>query len=149
MNENNKDAYVRVVCRHKGFSNITDLDKETKNYKLQTIIDKNCEIIYQRHNPTVYFEDLKTKRFTGFNLKWEYCFSSNDTKYMKTFSNLYTVKKSKYFIAIANMVYEANISKHKQIWVLASDRPPANLATRCEAKKLLLQHELSPLYIRT
>ena len=110
--ENNKDAYVRVVCRHKGFSNITDLDKETKNYKLQTIIDKNCEIIYQRHNPTVYFEDLKTKRFTRFNLKWEYCFSSNDTKYMKTFSNLYTVKKSKYFIAIANMVYEANISKH-------------------------------------
>ena len=91
--EDNNFAKITVVCRHKGFLNITELDKGTKNYKLQTMIDKNCEITYKRHNPNVYFEDLKKKRFTGFNLKWEYCCSSNDEKYMKTFSDLYTVKK--------------------------------------------------------
>ena len=109
--EDNQYAYLRIVCRYQhGNQNITDLNKKTQNKLKTMMIQEKCEINYQRHNPPLYFKKLKTKRFTGFNLKWKFCCSLN-TRDKKKISD---TKKANIFIKIAKMIHlnAVNISKH-------------------------------------
>ena len=57
----------------------------------------------------MYFEDFMRKRFTGFNVKWEFCCNGNDTADNWIQDNVYNYNKL--FMQIANVIHASNSSK--------------------------------------
>ena len=105
--DNTESSHLNVKCDKEYWG--TYLNKSKHNQEMKKIISQKCDITYIRRVLPMYFEDLKRKRFTGFNVKWEFCCSGNNTsdKHIQDHPHNY----NKLYMQIANVVHASNASK--------------------------------------
>ena len=72
-------------------------------------------LLHRRSLPSLFFADLKEKRFTGFNVKWTYIDDDVDkdiANAYETLNNKFKESKwNKVFMSLANMIHKSNYSK--------------------------------------
>ena len=103
--EENGNSNLFIQCDNGAviyFENKNKQKSETLNFY------DHCSITYQRSNPKLYFEDLKTKRFTGFSVLWESSIGNANVLYNETKKKTFKEHSTQLFQKLARSMLHNN-----------------------------------------